>query len=88
MKHVIQHPQQLSPLLKALRNKANLSQAQVAAKLGVTHQAVSALERQPENATLDRLMRFLGALKVDLVLQSRTRGEVKGSESPTMPVEW
>ncbi|HPF73990.1 MAG: helix-turn-helix domain-containing protein [Lysobacteraceae bacterium] len=86
MKYVIKHPQQLSPLLKALRTKAGFSQAKVAAKLGVTHQAVSALERHPEKATLDRLMRFLGAMDVDIVLQSRPQRQ--SDELTSHPVEW
>ncbi|MCF7222207.1 helix-turn-helix domain-containing protein [Marilutibacter chinensis] len=86
MKYLIQHPRQLAPLLKALRAQADLSQAQVAAKLGVTHQAISALERHPEKATFDRLMRFLGALNVDIVLQPRSQQE--GSRSRSAPVEW
>ncbi len=69
MDYIIRHPQQLASVLKAMRHQAGLSQAQVAAKLGVTHQAVSALERQPESATLDRLMRLLAALNIDLVLR-------------------
>lgn len=86
MKYAIQHPKQLSALLKALRAQAGLSQAQVAAKLGVTHQAISALERHPEKATLDRLMRFLGALNVDIVLRPRSQRVDSGTTSAA--VEW
>lgn len=80
--YVIRHPQQLASLLKAMRAQSGLSQAQVAARLGISHQAVSALERQPEKATLERLMRMLGVLQVDLVLRS---GQGK---STTAPTEW
>lgn len=79
--HVIQHPQQLASLLKAIRAQKGLSQAQVAARLGISHQAVSALEKQPEKATLERLMRILGVLQVDVVLRS-------GHETPAARTEW
>lgn len=79
--HVIQHPQQLASLLKAFRVQKGLSQAQVAARLGISHQAVSALEKQPEKATLERLMRILGVLQVDVVLRS-------GQETPVARTEW
>lgn len=80
--YVIRHPQQLAPLLKAMRAQSGLSQAQVAARLGISHQAVSALEKQPEKATLERLMRMLGVLQVDLVLRP---GHGK---STTTSTEW
>lgn len=79
--HVIQHPQQLASLLKAIRLQKGFSQAQVAARLGISHQAVSALEKQPEKATLERLMRLLGVLQVDVVLRS-------AQETPASRTEW
>jgi HTH-type transcriptional regulator/antitoxin HipB len=86
--YVIQHPQQLASLLKAMRNKSGLTQAQVAARLGISHQAVSALEKRPETATLERLMRMLGVLQVDLVLRSRP-GPSTPTPTPTpTPTEW
>ena len=69
--HPVKHAQQLAPLLRALRRQAGLSQAALAARLGVSHQAVSQLEQQPERATVERLLRVLGALKVELVLRPR-----------------
>lgn len=78
--YVIRHPQQLASLLKALRTQAGLSQTQVAARLGVSHQSVSALERQPEKATVERLMRVLGVLQVDLALRS--------TGTPSATTEW
>ena len=69
--HPLQHPQQLAPLLRALRRQAGLSQADLAARLGVSHQAISQLEKQPERATLERLLKVLAALRVDLLLRAR-----------------
>lgn len=69
--HPVKHPQQLAPLIRAMRRQAGLSQAALAARLGVSHQAISQMEKQPERVTVERLMRVLGALKVDLVLRPR-----------------
>lgn len=79
--YVIRHPRQLASILKALRTQAGLSQTQVAARLGVSHQSVSALERQPEKATVERLMRVLGVLQVDLALRST-------GSPPSTATEW
>lgn len=71
---VLKHPQQLAPLLRALRAQAGLSQAQLAGRLGVTAQAISRLEQRPEGASVERLMRVLAALKFELVLRPRAAG--------------
>lgn len=71
IEHALQHPQQLAPLLRALRRRSGMSQADLAARLGVTHQAVSRLEQDPARVSFERLMRVLSALKVELVLRPR-----------------
>lgn len=70
--HPVKHPQQLAPLIRAMRRQAGLSQSALALRLGVSHQAISQLEKQPERVTVERLMRVLSALKIDLVLRPRT----------------
>ncbi len=77
--HILKHPQQLSPLLRALRLREGLSQAQLAARLGISPQAISRLEQRPEGASMERLMRVLAALKVEVVLQAR---------AGAAPAEW
>lgn len=80
--HPVKHPQQLAPLIRAMRRQAGLSQAALASRLGVSHQAISQLERQPERVTVERLMRVLSALKIDLVLRPRT------IETPSNTGDW
>ena len=66
--------EQLPALLRAFRKESGLTQAQVAANLGVTQQTLSALERNAQKVSADRLLQLLGILGVDLVLQSRGHG--------------
>lgn len=80
--HPVKHPQQLAPLIRAIRRQAGLSQAALAARLGVSHQAISQLEKQPERVTVERLMRVLSALKIDLVLRPRA------VETPSNTGDW
>lgn len=77
--HVLKHPQQLASILRALRLQAGLSQADLAARLGISHQAVSQLEQRPERVTVERLMRVLAVLRVDLALRPRASGEVSAA---------
>ena len=70
--------EQLPQLLKAFRKNAGLTQADVALRLGVTQQTVSALERNAETVSAERLMRLLNILGVEWVLRAR-------STSPSEP---
>ena len=80
--HVIRTPNQLGPILRALRKQAGLTQADVAGQLGVTRQAVSELENRPESATFERLMKLCAVLGVEIVLQARGAPHAAGA------VEW
>jgi HTH-type transcriptional regulator/antitoxin HipB len=80
--HVIRTPQQLAPLLRALRRQAGLTQADVAGQLGVSRQAVSELENRPESATFERLMKLCAVLGVAIALQPRD------ASRPAKPLAW
>jgi transcriptional regulator with XRE-family HTH domain len=54
-------------ILKQTRIARGMSQEQVANKLGLTQQAYSIIESNPENATLNRLREIAGILGVDLI---------------------
>lgn len=71
MDYVIRTPEQLTPLLRAFRKARGESQADTAARLGVTQQALSALERDPSSAGIARLLQVLSALDVEIVLRER-----------------
>ena len=75
---VVRTSDQLSPLLRAFRKEAKLTQVDVAQQMGVTQQTVSALERNAEAVSAERLMRLLNILGVEWVLRTR-------SASPSEP---
>lgn len=66
---------QLPALLQAFRKQAGLTQAATAMRLGVTQQTLSALERNAEKVSAERLLELLSILGVELVLR-------KGGEAP------
>lgn len=68
---VLQLPEQLGAILRALRKSRGMTQQHLAGQLGITRQAVSLLEQRPESATLERLMRVFSLLQVDVVLRPR-----------------
>jgi len=76
----VRTPEHLPPLLKGFRKKAGLTQAEVAARLGMRQQTLSALERNAENVSAGRLLKLLSVLGVELVL--REAGSPPASDSP------
>jgi HTH-type transcriptional regulator / antitoxin HipB len=66
---VVRTPGQLSGLLRGYRNERGLTQAEAALRLGVTQQTLSALERNADKVSSERLMKLLAILGVELVLR-------------------
>lgn len=69
--YTVRTPEQLPGLLKAFRKQAGLTQGQLATRLGITQQTLSALERNANKVSADRLLQLLAILGVEMVLQSR-----------------
>lgn len=88
MDYPVRIPQQLSSILIAFRKHAGLSQAEVAAQLGVTQQTVSDLERNAENMSVARLMRLLSLLDIVLVLRERDGQASAPPEPSTSTPPW
>lgn len=78
MDYPVRTRDQLRPLIIAFRKARNLSQSSLAANLGVTQQALSALEGDPASASFERLLGLLSALDVDIVLRPRQRAVMAG----------
>jgi HTH-type transcriptional regulator/antitoxin HipB len=68
--------------MRAFRRQAGLSQAQLAERLGISRQAVGALERDPASASFERLMRIWAVLGLEVSLQQRSPQE------NTSSLEW
>ncbi|HSD36277.1 MAG TPA: helix-turn-helix transcriptional regulator [Rhodocyclaceae bacterium] len=60
---------QLSTLLRGFRRKARLSQADVALRMGVSQQTISALEQRANQVSAERLFTLLNVLGVEVVLR-------------------
>jgi HTH-type transcriptional regulator/antitoxin HipB len=69
--YTVRTAEQLPALLKAFRKQAGLTQGQLATRLGITQQTLSALERNANKVSADRLLQLLAILGVEMVLQSR-----------------
>jgi HTH-type transcriptional regulator / antitoxin HipB len=76
--HTSEH---LSVLLQGFRKQAGLTQSDMAMRLGITQQTLSAFERNADKASADRLLEYLSILGVELVLRQRRAGEPARSNS-------
>lgn len=85
MDYPIRTPDQLTTLLQAFRKEAGMTQTEVAQRLGVKQQTISALERNAETVSAERLLRLLNVLGVELVMRQVTPGNVAqaGESQPT-----
>ncbi len=70
MLYAIQTPNQLSTHLRALRLAKQWTQAQLAAKLGLSQTRVARIEKDPLSVSADQLLRVLAALDARMALQT------------------
>lgn len=68
MDYPIRTLQQIRPLLVGFRKRAGLSQAEVAALLGVTQQTYAKIEANPTATSVERLFTILRLLGSEIVL--------------------
>ena len=72
MDYLIAIPDQLAPQLRSLRKVRQLSQGDLARKLGVSQSRIAAIERNPATVSTGQLLELLKVLRVDLVLRDTT----------------
>ncbi|MGU7768862.1 helix-turn-helix domain-containing protein [Burkholderia sp. MR1-5-21] len=72
MRFPIQTLSQLRPILVGFRKSAGLTQARLAARLGITQQSYAKLEADPTAVSVERLFKVLQMLGVDLTLGQAT----------------
>lgn len=75
MDYPIRTLQQIRPLLVGFRKRAGLSQAEVAALLGVTQQTYAKVEANPAATSVERLFTILRLLDSEIVLAQSAPSE-------------
>ncbi|WP_369325074.1 helix-turn-helix domain-containing protein [Burkholderia cepacia] len=73
---------QLRPILVGFRKSAGLTQAQLAARLGVTQQSYAQLEANPSAVSIERLFKVLNTLGVRMTLAPGTQDASVASADP------
>lgn len=70
-------PNQFGTILAARRKHLGLSQAQVAARVGLSQNRLSVLEKNSATLTAAQLMGLLNALDLDLAVNERSSAKSK-----------
>ncbi|RQT60924.1 XRE family transcriptional regulator [Burkholderia cepacia] len=78
---------QLRPILVGFRKSAGLTQAQLAARLGVTQQSYAQLEANPSAVSIERLFKVLNTLGVRMTLALSTQDASAASADPAPDVD-
>ncbi|WP_322024645.1 helix-turn-helix transcriptional regulator [Burkholderia sp. BCC1977] len=81
----VQTLSQLRPILVGFRKSAGLTQAQLAARLGVTQQSYAQLEANPSTVSIERLFKVLNVLGVRLALEPRTPDDAAAPDDTAPP---
>lgn len=81
MNYTITTLDQLRPILLGFRKSRGLTQAGVAAKLGIAQQTYAQLEANPTSVSVERLFKLLRVLGVDLVLADAPHAQPVGATS-------
>ena len=71
MHYPILMPEQLPAMLRSLRQRAGLTQAQLAERLGISQQSYARLEASPAATSVARLSKLLRVLNAELVIHTR-----------------
>lgn len=71
MHYPIITPDQLPAMLRSLRQRAGLTQTQLAERLGISQQSYARLEARPAAASVERLSKLLRALDAELMIHTR-----------------
>ena len=74
MHYAIKTVHQLRPILQGFRKSHGMTQAAMAEHLGVTQQTYAELEANPAAVSVERLLRVLRVLGVELVLSQAETG--------------
>lgn len=84
MLHLIATPDQMAQLLAASRRQAGLTQAEAAARIGVSQSRISALETDAEALTLTQMLALCGIYGLQLQLRDKSQPV----SEPAPIVEW
>lgn len=84
----IQQSGQIGRILVDRRKKLGISQASLAAKMAMSQQRLSELEKEPGGLTVERLTVWLRLLNLDLTITEAESANKAANKKPASKAEW
>lgn len=81
MDYPIKALHQLKPIIRGFRKARNLTQGDVAKRLGITQQSYSQFENNPAAASLEKVLMVLAILEVNMSLNERSTLKPKSNNN-------
>lgn len=81
MQTLLVSPGELGAQLREMRNRMDLTQAELGKRVGLDQKRVSLLENGNPNCRLDSLFRLLSALEVALTVQPKVEPTPRGGDA-------
>jgi HTH-type transcriptional regulator/antitoxin HipB len=83
MIHPIRATGQLGPILKQLRQARKWTQGELGSRVGLSQERISAIEKNPESVSLDRLLSIMLALdaRLEVVTADATQEQTQRGTS-------
>lgn len=77
---LIHSPKELALRVISQRKKLNLSQTEVADRVGLKQKTISAFENKPENTKLETLFQILSAVHLDVTILAKDQNIIANSQ--------
>ncbi len=88
MRYPLETSQQLSAVLKALRQSRHLTQTELGEQLGVNQKRVARIEAAPGVTSFDQISRLVALMGYRLVLEPLPSTEAPSANASTQEKSW
>jgi len=80
MKHIARTPSQIGSIIRRIRTDKNMTQTDLAEKVGTVQKRISTIETGHSGARIDTICNIMAALDLDIVITQRDKSTSQNIE--------
>jgi HTH-type transcriptional regulator/antitoxin HipB len=80
MKHTARTPSQIGSIIRRIRTEKNMTQTDLAERVGTVQKKISTIETGQSGARIDTICNIIAALDLDIVITPRDKNSSKDIE--------